>query len=52
MLWKNQKQAVYARKPTNIPQLKLFCEQEWTKIHAGKVKVQATNLFELIGLFL
>ncbi len=32
MLWKDLKQAVHRRKPTNIPELKRFCTEEWAKI--------------------
>ncbi|KAG2458113.1 TCB1 transposase, partial [Polypterus senegalus] len=32
MLWKDLKRAVHVRKPTNIPELKLFCTEEWAKI--------------------
>uniref|UniRef100_A0A8C4TBF5 Transposase n=1 Tax=Erpetoichthys calabaricus TaxID=27687 RepID=A0A8C4TBF5_ERPCA len=32
MLWKDLKRAVNVRKPTNIPELKLFCTEEWAKI--------------------
>ncbi|KAF7644058.1 hypothetical protein LDENG_00228710, partial [Lucifuga dentata] len=32
MLWKDLKQAVHDRNPTNIPELKLFCKEEWAKI--------------------
>ena len=32
MLWQDLKQAVQARKPSNIQQLKEFCKEEWGKI--------------------
>jgi len=35
MLWKDLKQAVHAKKPTNIPELRLFCKEEWAKIPLG-----------------
>ncbi|KAG2456859.1 TCB1 transposase, partial [Polypterus senegalus] len=42
MLWKDLKRAVNVRKPTNIPELKLFCSEEWAKIPpsqcAGMIK--------------
>lgn len=28
MLWKDQMQPVYVRKPISIPELKLFCEEK------------------------
>lgn len=31
-LLEDLKEAIHARKPTNIPEIKLFCKQEWTKI--------------------
>lgn len=31
ILWKDLKQAVHTKKPTNIPKLRLFCKVEWTK---------------------
>ncbi|KAF7654182.1 hypothetical protein LDENG_00073080 [Lucifuga dentata] len=32
MLWKDLKRAIHAKKPTNIPEFKLFCKEEWAKI--------------------
>ena len=32
MLWQDLKQAVHARKPTNVTELKQFCMEEWAKI--------------------
>ncbi len=32
MLWKDLKQAVHRRKPTNITEFKWFCTEEWAKI--------------------
>ncbi|KAF7656364.1 hypothetical protein LDENG_00042530 [Lucifuga dentata] len=32
MLWKDLKQQFHDRKPTNIPELKLFCKEEQAKI--------------------
>ncbi|KAF7650076.1 hypothetical protein LDENG_00131870 [Lucifuga dentata] len=32
MLWHNLKQAVHARKPSNVAELKQFCKEEWAKI--------------------
>ena len=31
-MWKDLKQAVHGRKPTNITELKPFCLEEWAKI--------------------
>ena len=31
MLWPDLKQAVYARKPSNVAELKQFCKEEWAK---------------------
>ena len=32
MLWHELKQAIYARKPSNVAELKEFCKEEWSKI--------------------
>ena len=32
MLWQDLKQAVHARKPKNVTELKQFCMEEWAKI--------------------
>ncbi|KAF7643297.1 hypothetical protein LDENG_00242120, partial [Lucifuga dentata] len=32
MLWHDLKQAVHARKPSNVAELKQFCKEEWAKI--------------------
>ena len=38
MLWKDLKQAVHGRKPTNVTELKLFCMEEWAKIPLSRTK--------------
>ena len=32
MLWHDLKQAIHARKPSNVAKLKQFCKEEWAKI--------------------
>ncbi|KAG2465365.1 TCB1 transposase, partial [Polypterus senegalus] len=53
MLWKDLKRAVHVRKPTNIPELKLFCTEEWDKIPprrcAGTIKSYRKRLVAVIG---
>ncbi|KAG2465812.1 TCB2 transposase, partial [Polypterus senegalus] len=54
MLWKDLKQAVNVRKPTNIPELKLFCMEEWAQIPpsrcAGMIKSYRKCLVTVIAV--
>lgn len=38
-VFQHKNQSVNVRKPTNIPELKLFCMEEWTKIQILKAMV-------------
>ena len=38
MLWHDLKQAVHARKPSNVAELKQFCKEEWAKIPQQRCK--------------
>ena len=53
MLWKNLKRSVHARKPTNIHELKHFCEEEWAKIppsrRMGLINSYRKHLVEVIA---
>ena len=37
MLGKDLKWTVHAKKPTNIPELRLFCKEDWAKIRLVEV---------------
>ena len=32
MRWKDLKQAAHAKRPTNVPELRLFCKEGWAKV--------------------
>ena len=36
MLWKDLKRTVHVRKPTNIPELNLFCTEKWAKLERSR----------------
>lgn len=54
MLWKDLKWAAHARKPPNIPELKLLCEEEWAKISpsrcAGPINSYQKHFIKLVLL--
>uniref|UniRef100_A0A3Q2PWK9 Tc1-like transposase DDE domain-containing protein n=1 Tax=Fundulus heteroclitus TaxID=8078 RepID=A0A3Q2PWK9_FUNHE len=37
-LWDDLKQAVYARRPSNLTELELFCKEEWSKIPSSRIQ--------------
>ena len=37
-VWIDLKQAVYAQKPRNLPELEVFCMEEWAKIPPGRLQ--------------
>lgn len=36
MLWHDLKKAIHTRQPRNLAELKLFCQEEWSKIPPGR----------------
>ncbi|CAJ0940480.1 unnamed protein product [Ranitomeya imitator] len=37
-LWDHLKRAVYARRPSNLTELELFCKEEWSKIPSSRIQ--------------
>ncbi len=37
-LWCDLKQAVHARKPSNLTELEMFCKEEWSKIPSARIQ--------------
>ncbi|MGH0158770.1 UNVERIFIED_CONTAM: hypothetical protein FKN15_044380 [Acipenser sinensis] len=44
MLWQDLKQAVHARKPSNVTELKQFCKEDWAKIPQNRCE-RLTNSY-------
>ena len=37
-VWGDLKQAVHARKPSNLTELEMFCKEEWSKIPSTRIQ--------------
>ena len=37
-LWRDLKHAVHARRPNNISELEVFCQEEWGKIPKARIE--------------